>query len=58
MKTLIDRIYKVNNSRSGFHNDTENLSFILRKDLFSVHVIERSSIAISYRGQSCPACVT
>ena len=34
VKTLVDRIYKVNNSWSGFHNDVENLTFIFRKNLF------------------------
>ena len=39
--TLIDRVFKINNTWLGFHKDIVNLVFILRKNLFPVHLIDK-----------------
>ncbi len=41
VRTLVDRVYKINNSWLGFHDDIKNLTLILRKNLFPVHIIEK-----------------
>ena len=41
VRTLVDRVYKINNSWLGFHDDMKNLTLILRKNLFSVDIIEK-----------------
>ena len=41
VRTLVDRVYKINNSWLGFHKDIKNLIFILRKNLFPVHIVEK-----------------
>ena len=41
VRTLVDRVYKTNNSWLGFHKDTKNLIPILRKNLFPVHIVEK-----------------
>jgi len=40
-RTLIDRTFKINNTWSGFHNDVRHLTFILRKNLFPTHLIDK-----------------
>ena len=37
IRTLIDRVFKINNTWLGFHKDITKLVFILRKNLFPVH---------------------
>ena len=41
VRTLVDRVYKFNNSWLGFHKDIKNLILILRKNLFPVHIVEK-----------------
>ena len=41
VRTLIDRTFKINNTWSGFHNDVKHLTFILRKNLFPTHLIDK-----------------
>ena len=41
IRTLIDRVFKINNTWLGFHKDIVNLVFILRKNLFPVHLIDK-----------------
>jgi len=40
IRTLIDRVFKINNTWLGFHKDIVKLFFILRKNPFSVHLID------------------
>ena len=40
IKTLVDRAYKINNTWLGFHEDINNLTDILKKNLFPAHLIE------------------
>ena len=39
VKTLIDRIFKINNTWLGFHKDIQKLFVILRKNLYPEHVL-------------------
>ena len=41
VRTLIDRTFKINNTWSGFHNDVKYLTFILCKNLFPTHLIDK-----------------
>ena len=41
IRTLIDRVFKINNAWLGFHKDITKLVFILRKNLFPVHLIDK-----------------
>ena len=41
IRTLIDRVFKINNTWLGFHKDIAKLVFILRKNLFPVHLIDK-----------------
>jgi len=41
VRTLVDRVYKINNSWLGFHKDIKDLTLILRKNLFPVHIAEK-----------------
>ena len=41
IRTLIDRVFKINNTWLGFHKDITKLVFILRKNLFPVHLIDK-----------------
>ena len=41
-KTLVDRAYKINDTRLGLHEDITKLMDILKKNLFPAHLIERS----------------
>ena len=41
VRTLVDRVYKINNSWLGFHKGIKNLILILRKNLFPVHIVEK-----------------
>ena len=41
VKTLVDRVFKINNSWKGFHDDINKLSIILRKNCFPVWVIDK-----------------
>jgi len=39
VRTLVDRVYKINNSWLGLHNGIKHLTLILRKSLFPVHIV-------------------
>ena len=41
VRTLVDRVYKINNSWLGFHKDIKDLTLILRKNLFPVRMAEK-----------------
>ena len=41
IKTLVNRAYKINNTWLGFHEDINNLTDILKKNLFPAHLIEK-----------------
>ena len=41
IRALIDRVFKINNTWLGFHNDIVKLVFILRKNLFPVHLTDK-----------------
>ena len=41
IRTLIDRVFKINNTWLGFYKDIRKLAFILRKNLFPVHLIDK-----------------
>ena len=41
IKTLVDRAYKINNTWLGFHEDINNPTDILKKNLFPAHLIEK-----------------
>lgn len=41
VRTLVDRVHKINNSWLGFHKGIKNLILILRKNLFPVHIVEK-----------------
>ena len=40
VRTLVDRVFKINNTWTGFHLDISNLTKTLRKNLFPSSVIE------------------
>ena len=40
IKTLVDRAYKIKNTRLGFHEDINKLTDILKKNLFPAHLID------------------
>ena len=42
IRTLVDRTFKITNTWSGFHKDVMNLVRILKKNLFSSHLIENT----------------
>ena len=42
VKTLIDKIYKVNNTWLGFHKDLKKLTHILKRNSFPAHLVENS----------------
>ena len=41
IRTLIDRVFKINNTWLSFHKDITKLVSILRKNLFPVHLINK-----------------
>ena len=41
VKTFVDRLYKINNTWSGFHNDMEKTKSILQKNLFPPDLIDK-----------------
>ena len=41
VKTLLDRLYKTNNTWSGFHNSIEKTKSILQKNLFLSKLIDK-----------------
>ena len=41
VRTLVDRLYKINNSWLGFHNDIKDFTLILGKNLFPVRMVEK-----------------
>ena len=41
VRTLVDRVYKINNSWPVFHKDIKDLTLILRKNLFPVRMVEK-----------------
>ena len=51
VRTVVDRVYKINNSWMGFHN----LIFILRKNISPVHIIERVVIQYVNRPHNRPS---
>ena len=42
IKTLIDRIFKINNSSIGFHNDIEKMKHTLQKNNFPNKIIDKN----------------
>ena len=42
IQTLIDRIYKINNTSSGLQNDLNKLSDTLKRNSFPSHIIDRT----------------
>ena len=42
IRTLIDRISKINNTTSGFHSDFNQLSDTLKRNSFPSHIIDRT----------------
>ena len=46
IKTLVDRAYKINNTWLGFHEDINNLTDILKKNLFPAHLIEKITVTL------------
>ena len=40
IRTLLDRIRKINNTETGFQEDLKQLTFTLKRDLFPFHVID------------------
>ena len=55
VRTLVDRVYKINNSLLGFHDDIKNLTLILRKNLFPVNIIEKVVSQYVSRAQVRPS---
>ena len=41
VRTLVDRVYKINNSWLGFHKDKKDLTLILRENLVPVCIVEK-----------------
>ena len=41
LRTLIDRIYKINNTWMGFHVDFEHLKNILSRNAYPIHLIDK-----------------
>ena len=41
IRTLVDRVYKINNTWLGLHEDISKLMDILKKNLFPAHLIEK-----------------
>jgi len=41
VRTLVDRVYKINKSWQGFHKDIKHLTLTLRKNLFPVDIVEK-----------------
>ena len=41
VRTLVDRVYKINNSWLGFHKNIKDLTLILHKNLFPVCMVEK-----------------
>ena len=41
IRTLIERVFKINNTWLGFHKDIAKLVFILRKNIFPAHLINK-----------------
>ena len=41
INTLVDRIYKINNTRKGFHLDVINLTSTLCKNLFPIKLVQK-----------------
>ena len=42
IKALLDRIFKINNTWSGFHNDLENMKETLQKNSFTSKIIDQN----------------
>ena len=51
VRTLVDRVYKINNSWVGFHLDVKKLIVILRKNCFPSRVIDVSKKMNPSNGQ-------
>ena len=41
IRTLVDRIYKINSTWLGFHRDIKKLTFILRNNCYPFNIIEK-----------------
>ena len=41
VKTFVDRLYKINDTWSGFHNDMQKTKSILQKNLFPPELIDK-----------------
>ena len=41
VRTPVDRVYKINNFWLGSHNEIKDLTLILGKNLFPVHIVEK-----------------
>ena len=41
VRTLVDRVYKINNSWLGFHKDIKDPTLIRRRNLFPVRMVEK-----------------
>ena len=41
IRTLVDRVYRINNSWLGFHKGIKKLTLILWRNLFPVHIEEK-----------------
>ena len=54
VRTLVDRVYKINNSWIGFHKDIKDLTLILRKNLFPVRMVEMVINRYVSRTTICP----
>ena len=46
VKTFVDRLYKINNAWSGFHNDMNKTKSILQENLFPIELVEK--VVINY----------
>jgi len=55
VRTLVDRVYKINNSWLGFHKEIKHLTLILRKNLFPVDIVEKVINRYVSRARSRPS---
>ena len=51
IRTLLDRIRKINNTETGFQEDLKQLIFTLKRDLFPFHIIDK--IIRKYKDAAC-----
>ena len=55
VRTLVDRVYKINNFWLGFHKDIKDLTLILHKNLFPVCMVEKVINRYVSRATICPS---